>query len=396
MSQHETIVGLGARGDHVAIVPNLDPARLSLTPEESLVLELVGRASVIQDVLARSGLSEPRAIAVLLSLRAKGAIVPAKVVKPAPPSGQVNAASNEEVDLDPARKKEILDLERVMDGLNHFEVFGLRPGAAPADVKKAFYEASRRYHPDRYFGKNLGSFRARIERIFRRLSEAHQVLTDLPRREAYLAAHPELSPAPPPEAQREPEDPVRAAERRARMAKHPYLAKSARLNELVTRAKAQMAKGDFGAAYTDLHMAAQLNEKNSEVTELLAEARRRHDVARGADEMKKAAEAEAAGDQSRALSAYKSAANIDAHNAEAAIRAARAMSRAGDDPKESKVFAQRAVDLEPKNAGYRVLLGQLLLEAGMKALAKRQFEEALRLEPNHPEAKKHVKKWWPF
>src|SRR5258708_6452947 len=57
-----------------------------------------------------------------------------------------DAAMAEQVDLDADRKKEILSLERALDQLNHFEVLGLRPGASNAEVKKAYHEASRRYH----------------------------------------------------------------------------------------------------------------------------------------------------------------------------------------------------------------------------------------------------------
>ena len=32
----------------------------------------------------------------------------------------------------------------------------------------------------------------------------------------------------------------------------------------------------------------------------------------------------------------------------------------------------------------------------MKALAKKHFDEAVRLDPEHPDVKKHVKKRWPF
>ena len=166
MSAPSTIAGLGARTDHVATVPNLDPSRLRLTPEEGRLLASVGRVSRIEDVLRRSGLDEPRAIAVLLALRAKGAIVPARVVNQAAgPVEPVDAALAEEVDLEPERKREILELERSMGGLDHFAVLGVRPGATPAEVKQAYYNASRRFHPDRYFGKNLGSYRARVERI---------------------------------------------------------------------------------------------------------------------------------------------------------------------------------------------------------------------------------------
>ncbi|MFP2933681.1 J domain-containing protein, partial [Pyxidicoccus sp. 3LG] len=192
MSASNTIVGLGARTDHIATVPQLDFARLQLSAEEGAVLSLVGRVERIDQVLARSSLGEARTIAVLLALRAKGAIVPARVVPRATPAPAVDAAMAEEVDLEPERKKEIIELERRLDALDHFAVLGLKPGASPTDVKQAYYNASRRFHPDRYFGKNLGSFRARMERIFRRLTEAHNVLTQQDKREAYLRANPAL------------------------------------------------------------------------------------------------------------------------------------------------------------------------------------------------------------
>ncbi|NPC86723.1 J domain-containing protein, partial [Pyxidicoccus fallax] len=184
MSAPNTIVGLGARTDHIATVPNLDPARLQLSSEEGTVLSLVGRVERIDAVLARSSLGEARTIAVLLALRAKGAIVPARVVQRGQPAPVVDAAMAEEVDLEPERKKEVIELERSLDSMDHFAVLGLKPGAPAADVKQAYYNASRRFHPDRYFGKNLGSFRARMERIFRRLTDAHNVLTQPERREA--------------------------------------------------------------------------------------------------------------------------------------------------------------------------------------------------------------------
>ncbi|MBI3185794.1 MAG: DnaJ domain-containing protein [Myxococcales bacterium] len=405
MSQSDTIAGLGTRSDYVAAVPNADPARLRLTPEEAALFATVGRASQIQEVLSRSGLSEPRAIAILLSLRAKGAIAPARVTKPSAPA-VVTAAMDEQVDLDAVRKKEILDLERVMDGLNHFEVLGLRPGSSAEEVKKAFYEASRRYHPDRFFGKNLGSFRARIDRIFRRLSEADQVLTEPSRRAAYLEAHPEQAEAaaisPPPEPVAAPARPLspeeqeRAEERRSRFARHPYLAKTARVQELVSRARERMAKGEFGHAYTDLHLANQLDERNSEVKALLQEARRKHDSQRSIDELQRAEQAERDGELQVALLAYRTAVGIDSANAKAAFHAARLLFKLKGDLKEAKLLAQRAVDAEPNNVEARVLLGRVMEDAGMKALARRHFEEALRLDPDHAEAKKHLKKRWPF
>src|SRR5262249_11501776 len=140
---------------------------------------------------------------------------------------------NEAVDLDLDRKREILAREALL-GRDDWTVLGLKPGATAEAVKLAYFDASRGFHPDRCYGKTLGSSRARLERISPRPSEAHETLTEALRR------------APPPNptgsARNAPRgrpsgspaaaDP-RAEERRARLARHPYLASKARAGALV-------------------------------------------------------------------------------------------------------------------------------------------------------------------
>ena len=45
-------------------------------------------------------------------------------------------------------------------------------------LRRAFAVASKELHPDRYFAKNLGSFKPRLAAIFARLSEAMQEIED--------------------------------------------------------------------------------------------------------------------------------------------------------------------------------------------------------------------------
>ncbi len=192
MSQTDTIAGLGARTDHVAVAPLLDPARLALTVEERSLLGQIGRVATIGDVVARSGMPEARAISVLLALRMKGAIVPARVSAVAPAGATVDAALLEEVDLEPTRKREILELDRQLDRIDFFSLLGVSFTATGAEVKRAYFEASKKFHPDRYFGKNLGSYKGRIERIFKKLTEAQATLGDEAKRRAYLHARPDV------------------------------------------------------------------------------------------------------------------------------------------------------------------------------------------------------------
>jgi curved DNA-binding protein CbpA len=94
---------------------------------------------------------------------------------------------DEAIDLELARKRQILDLYYRLDALNHYEVFEIAPDADKKAVKSAYFAIVALYHPDRYFGKKLGSFKPKLERIFARLTEAHDVLARQQERDAYDA-----------------------------------------------------------------------------------------------------------------------------------------------------------------------------------------------------------------
>jgi curved DNA-binding protein CbpA len=94
-----------------------------------------------------------------------------------------------EIDLE--LQKKILDLHRKLDGLTHFQVLELDSGADRKAVKKAYFAFVGTFHPDRYYKKKIGHFTRKIERIFQRLTEAHDTLSDADARkeyEQYLAA----------------------------------------------------------------------------------------------------------------------------------------------------------------------------------------------------------------
>ncbi|HVE84740.1 MAG TPA: DnaJ domain-containing protein [Myxococcales bacterium] len=407
----EPIIGLGARTDYLATAPGMRLDEATLTADERLVIGAVGRAATIEQIVTRCGLPEAKAIAVLLGLRARGVVVPARPAAP-PPSGAVDASTVEAVDLDPDRKSEILALEGLIDTASHYDILGVDPRAAEEEIRRAYHEASRRFHPDRYFQKDLGSFRARIERLFRRVSEASSVLLDPERRRTYDRAHPELfdlaRATPYPAGGSGPMTPVqpmpaaagspeRAEERRSRLARHPYMMRGRQLRDLAKEAKETAARGDYTRAAALLNQAVQVDPANPELRAELAELRRKQDAARVKQELARGVELEGQGELEKAADQYQLAAAADPRNAEAAARAASVLLRTGGDLKEIKALAQRAVDLLPRSANHRVLLARVLLQADSKKLARRELEEAVRLDADHAEARTLLKKLkWPF
>lgn len=74
-----------------------------------------------------------------------------------------------------------------LDRLDYYTLLGVAADAEPAAVKAAFRRFARKYHPDRFAGAPPDK-RERANRIYRRGSEAVQVLTDPVARAAYDVA----------------------------------------------------------------------------------------------------------------------------------------------------------------------------------------------------------------
>jgi curved DNA-binding protein CbpA len=96
-------------------------------------------------------------------------------------------------DLEANRKQEILELFYRLDALDHYQLLGITRSADRRAVKAAYYEKVKTFHPDRYFGKELGPFASKLERCFTRLTEAHDTLSAGSSRQEYDAYLAELS-----------------------------------------------------------------------------------------------------------------------------------------------------------------------------------------------------------
>jgi curved DNA-binding protein CbpA len=189
-------------------VQGVETRALPIGPEEAYVLSRIDGLTSEADIVASTGLDPERVRAALGTLEKLGAVcfdtTPVRmsarpIPRPSNPALRLQAAIetepergalnhpaaalydphelDEEVDLDLPKKRRILDLYYRLEALSHYELLGLDAGVDRKAVKAAYYEVVGVFHPDRYFGKSLGSFKPKLEKVFARLTLAHDVLS---------------------------------------------------------------------------------------------------------------------------------------------------------------------------------------------------------------------------
>jgi hypothetical protein len=79
-------------------------------------------------------------------------------------------------DLDPIIKMRIIRMHRRLKKLGPYTTLGLPKGSDRDIVKQAFLAASKELHPDRYYGKDIGIFKDKLNDIFASITHASQLL----------------------------------------------------------------------------------------------------------------------------------------------------------------------------------------------------------------------------
>jgi curved DNA-binding protein CbpA len=168
---------------------------LRLEPEEAFVLSRVNGSSSLREIGQILGFDTARVWKLLERAVAAGAVVvgEGKAVAPSKrPKGTSILEALDEEDRDPelskiprAKRNEIRLRHANMVSQTHYEVLGVLPAASVELIKKKYLELVKEFHPDRFFGQALASYKVRLEALFERITLAHDELTDSAKRRAY-------------------------------------------------------------------------------------------------------------------------------------------------------------------------------------------------------------------
>jgi DnaJ domain len=175
-------------------------AQLGLGPEEGFVLSRVDGVTRLGDIVNLVPFEVERTVAILRRLWIAGAIeIPGHdppVMSEAKASPGASGPSTSApillitqlppgIELTLEQAQNIDSFFAQMPDKNAFQLLGVERGADKREIKRAYFKLSKEFHPDRFYGKNLGGYAERLAQIFNAVKSAFDLLSDDARRAAY-------------------------------------------------------------------------------------------------------------------------------------------------------------------------------------------------------------------
>ncbi len=304
-----------------------------------------------------------------------------------------DARIDPELDISSEVQERLIEFEQKSSGPCH-ELLGVEIAADPRQIKRAYFELSKEFHPDRFFRLNLGQHRERADRVFRKIIEAYEILSNNPNPEVPIAnslprarvaagcASASDLPGQGSRIERLRECmPYRVPFEQHRMRRE-------RARNFCEAAKISRGSGRLLEAMVHFQVAIQLDPAHSPYRACLAdlkldlatlEAERCDGETRHGDS---AREVGFEGIQEYLWSAVE----LEPDNARVRIRCAQLWLQIRR-YREAGRHACRAVELAPKSAASHAILGRVRHSEGNSASARQAFQRVLELDPNHSEAK---------
>jgi hypothetical protein len=81
-------------------------------------------------------------------------------------------------------KRDLRERAAQIPSQNYYQILGVAEDAAPSAIQVAFFQLAKRWHPDR-LGPEHADVRDIATRVFARMSEAHNMLSDAQKRKEY-------------------------------------------------------------------------------------------------------------------------------------------------------------------------------------------------------------------
>ncbi len=150
--------------------------RIDLAPGDSFVLSRIDGTLTAREVIAISPGPPEAAERSLFALLCTGIV---EFVSERPRAGGQDSTA--------ALRDEIVALYEALPSRTDREVLGVSDAATEAEMKSAYLQLAKRYHPDVHHAPEMASIRHKVEAVFFRLHDAYRALARAPAAPAHVA-----------------------------------------------------------------------------------------------------------------------------------------------------------------------------------------------------------------
>jgi len=402
------------------LAPGWDPSGRVLSPAEGFLLSRIDGRTPWSVLLHIGGLPPEEIESCLKRWMEEGIVLLTEVgalgddgtqdgpnSSPAPvdvaSTGEANASAavpedaiDPELDLSVDLQRRILDLEANLEQPYH-ALLGVDRNADGRAIKRAYFELSRQFHPDRYFRRRIGDYGPRLERIFKKVVEAYELLSD-PTTRAEIERSLQHAP-PPPKPEASPEAGAASKpQQSARRQRLERLRRQFRIPEEVLAERRFKARQFFESAMVSkkkerwleaaasVRLAIAFDPGCDEYRKGFGEVQARVHQLRAADLLEQAKGAWDDSARQEAMQLYEEALHYRPGDPEVNDRAAQ-LALEIHELDRAREYAETACEVEPEVAGYRVTLARVYGQQGLRDKAKAALEEAIRLDPDDSQAR---------
>jgi len=394
-------------------VPRLAPgweARVAdLSPEQGFLLSRIDGMTPWGVLRTIGGLPPEQVDAALEAwekeglLEVEGSRIPSH--ESASPRTVVPDVATPGVEVDPSLglsveiQQQILDFEPRLDQPYH-QILGVAVDADTRTIKRAYFALSKLYHPDRYFQKDMGAFTERLDRVFKKVALAYELMMDPTTREELQRT---MHAAPPPDVQPEPKPAAAKGERPTpppqNFTKREWLARMRkrfkipdeviaerrfRAKDLAEAARVAKWQRQWNDAASAIRLAIAFDPWTNDYKELFAEIQVEVNQVRAERLLEEASGAFDARSCKEALALFEEVIAYRPADANAHDKAAQ-LALELEDMAAAREYAERACELAPETVLFHVTLARILRHEGLKERAREILEQARELDPQSRE-----------
>jgi curved DNA-binding protein CbpA len=386
-----------------------------LLPVESYILSRIEAPTAVSDVGMLSGLADADAHRAIVSLVAAGFL---KLV--GDDRDESEASEPEPDDNADWLRQEVSRKLHFFSQADFYEILSVSRNASTAEIKAAYYQLAKKFHPDRHRQPGYTELKPQLEALFSLITQAYQTLAEASQRAVYdarlkkPAAAFQTTPLKPPPAfvapptESRPE--LRAEARpmpRAAPIPIPFQTPMPTARPMPT--ESPRPRADANSSSGDLHRSPAKETTSGSLSQAIKPPSAPGETAAG-DAARQAGANQSGGNQAQLAEHYfnQGRARYERKEYHAAVHLLReAVKLDGSKPnfhfhlgiallrnprtrREADEHLQRAAELEPYNPQIRIKLGNIYKEVGLPKKAEAFFRAALQLDPDNRHARKEL------